>query len=118
MIERPGKSDKSGAPPDYLNVAVTFERPDLSDLGERSLGSGDRSAIFEARTSQSAAFRDRMVAWLEDQLLSDEVYRVGDPTAFSTLFVVASPQVVERLSEIPGVVDVSEAGGSDFKLLT
>src|SRR5215203_2840057 len=118
MIGRPDTSKKPAAPPDYLNVAVAFERPEVSGPDKRSSNSGDRSAIYQSRTGQATTFRDRLVAWLNDQHLFDEVYRLGDPTVFSTLFVIASPHVVERLSEAPGVVDVTVVGESDFKLLT
>lgn len=114
MIGPPGKRDKATPPPDYLSVAVTFERPDLDG---RSSTSSDRDGIFKARSAQAATFRDHLVAWLDEQHLLDEVYRVSEPTAFSTLFVVASPLVVERLDEAPGVVEVSETGESDFTLL-
>jgi hypothetical protein len=101
-------------PPGYVNVAVSFARPPTEEGGAVK---ADRGAMYQARKAEATEFRDQLLTWLDDERLAGDVHRVGAPTAFNTLFVVASPQVVERLGECPGVVNVATTDGSGLERL-
>jgi hypothetical protein len=85
-----------------ITLAVQLERP-----SPKALGQYDRAQKYRILRDNTSQTRDKLIAWIEDQGLSDEVYRIGDPTAFNLLFIDATPEVAERLAKAPGVVSVS-----------
>jgi len=85
-----------------ITLAVQLERP-----SPKALGQYDRAQKYRILRDNTSQARDKLIAWIDDQGLSDEVYRIGDPTAFNLLFIDATAKVAERLAKAPGVVSVS-----------
>lgn len=85
-----------------ITLAVQLERP-----SPKALGQYDRAQKYRILRDNTSQARDKLIAWIEDQGLSDEVYRIGDPTAFNLLFIDTTARVAERLTKAPGVVGVS-----------
>ena len=83
-------------------VALFLQRPEddvLSDL--------DKGGKYNALKQYNELLRDSIITWLEEQDLAGDVEDVSEPTVFGMLFVTTNPEVVERLKEAPGVLDVS-----------
>lgn len=84
-----------------INVMVTLRRPAPEDLNKYN-----RAEKFRILKENSAKLRMDLIDWIEDQGLSKEVTRIGEPTVFNALFVGCTSRVADRLRQAPGVVDV------------
>lgn len=87
---------------DMVKVAVTLQRPTSADLEHMS-----RSERHRALRENSARLRQGLIAWISEAGMAAEVERIGEPTVFNTLFVVATPRVAEQLRRAPGVTAVA-----------
>ncbi len=96
-------------PLEMVKVAVKLERPASEELAHH-----DRAEKYRMLQSNTADLRKGLVAWIEEQGLSEEVSRVGEATVFNMLFVVCTPRVAEELTRAPGVVSVSPS--EDFRV--
>jgi hypothetical protein len=84
-----------------VKVALTLQRPAAGDLAHLS-----RSEKYRLLRENGARLRDGIIRWLDERGMSGEVQRVGEPTLFNRLFIVATPHVAEQLRRAPGVTDV------------
>lgn len=107
--EKPAEPIRPGYPPDMINVMVTLERPSSEELA--NYNRGQKYELLRQNVTQT---RERLVQWIEEQCLSKEVARVGEPTVFNALFVTCTPGAAELLAQAPGVVSVTPTG--DFKV--
>jgi hypothetical protein len=94
-----------------ITLAVQLERP-----SPKALDQYDRAQKYRILRDNTSQARDKLIAWIDDQGLSEEVYRIGDPTAFNLLFIDATASVAERLAKAPGVVSVSASEGMQVDL--
>lgn len=94
-----------------IQVMVQVARP-----APEALEGAKRGEKYEALRENSLRQRERLVHWLEDEGLEDEVDRVGPPTAFDLLFVDCTLRVAERLPEAPGVIKVSQVSAFGVSL--
>lgn len=85
-----------------IDIMVTLGRPSSAELS--ALNRADKYRILKDNTS---ARRTELIAWIEDHDLKDEVARVGEPTAFNSLFITCTPRVAGMLATAPGVVKVA-----------
>lgn len=92
-----------------VTVMLTLERPSPQDLSHFG-----RAQKYLALKSNATQIRGQLMDWLQERGLADEVLRVGQPTAFNTLFVTSTLGVAEQLTRAPGVVDVRPA--EDFQV--
>ena len=96
-------------PPGMIQVAVVLERPSSEELVQHN-----RAEKYQILRTNTAELRGGLIAWIEEQGLSEEVSRIGEATVFNMLFVVCTPRVAEELTRAPGVVSVSP--GEDFRV--
>ncbi|HWQ13911.1 MAG TPA: hypothetical protein VNL77_14020 [Roseiflexaceae bacterium] len=94
-------SAKSAGSSGMVKVAVTLERPPSDELQHMS-----RAEKHRALRENSARLRQHLISWLDERGMAGEVARVGEPTIFNTLFVVATRRVAEQLRRAPGVTSV------------
>jgi hypothetical protein len=92
-----------------IKVGVVLERPSSEELVQH-----DRGEKYQILRSNTADLRKELIAWIEEQGLSEEVSRIGEATVFNMLFVVCTPRVAEELTRAPGVVSVSPS--EDFRV--
>ena len=107
--KKPVEPIQPDQPPDMIKVAVVLERPSSEELAQHS-----RTEKYQILRGNNEELRKGLVAWIEEQGLSEEISRIGTATVFNTLFVVCTPWVAEELVWAPGVVSVSPS--EDFKL--
>lgn len=107
--QKPVEPIQPDRPLEMIKVAVMLERPSSDELVQH-----DRAAKYQLLRSNTAELRGRLIAWIEEQGLSEEVSRVGEATVFNMLFVVCTPRVAEELTRAPGVVRVSPS--EDFRV--
>lgn len=107
--QKPVEPIQPDRPLEMIKVAVMLERPSSEELVQH-----DRAAKYQLLRSNTAELRGRLIAWIEEQGLSEEVSRVGEATVFNMLFVVCTPRVAEELTRAPGVVSVSPS--EDFRV--
>lgn len=96
-------------PLEMVKVALVLERPSSDELAQH-----DRAEKYQILRTNTAELRRGLIAWIEEQGLSEEVSRIGEATVFNVLFVVCTPRVAEELTRAPGVVSVSP--GEDFRV--
>jgi hypothetical protein len=96
-------------PLEMVKVALVLERPSSEELVQHN-----RAEKYQILRSNTAELRRGLIAWIEEQGLSEEVSRIGEATVFNMLFVVCTPRVAEELTRAPGVVSVSP--GEDFRV--
>jgi len=88
-----------------VRSVVTIERPDAKALAQCS-----RAEKYRRLREHNGQMRTRLLNWIDEHGLSEEVLQVSEPTAFNTLFVVATRHALDELSQAPGVVQVAEDG--------
>ena len=101
MSDRPETADKRH--PDLKTYAVRLERSRSEGFEEF-----DRAEKYRALRSASEEVRRQIAQWVEAEGLVDEIVELGDPTAFSLLFVKSTAEGAQRLRDAPGVVSVVE----------
>jgi hypothetical protein len=89
------------SPNDMVKVALTLERPSSAELAHLS-----RVEKHRVLRENGARLRSAIIRWLDECGMAGEVQRVGEPTMFNTLFVVATSRVAEQLDRAPGVLAV------------
>ncbi len=107
--EKPAEPIQPGHPSDMINVMVTLERPPSKELA--NYNRGQKYAFLRENATR---IRERLVEWIQEQGLSEEVARVGEATVFNALFVTCTPGAAELLTQAPGVLSVTPTG--DFKV--
>jgi hypothetical protein len=107
--QKPVEPIQPDRPLEMIKVAVMLERPSSEELAQH-----DRGEKYQILRSNTAELRGGLVAWIEEQGLSEEVSRIGEATVFNMLFVVCTPRVAEELTRAPGVVSVSPS--EDFRV--
>ncbi len=88
-----------------VRSVVTIERPAAEALAQYS-----RAEKYRRLREHNEQMRTRLLNWINERGLSEEVRQVSEPTAFNTLFVVATQHALDELSQAPGVVQVAEDG--------
>jgi hypothetical protein len=88
-----------------VRVALTLQRPPAGDLAHLS-----RVEKHRVLRENSSRLRSALIRWLDEAGMAGEVERVGEPTVFNTLFVVATPRVADELRRAPGVTSVHADG--------
>jgi hypothetical protein len=96
-------------PLEMVKVALVLERPSSKELAQHN-----RAEKYRILRTNTAELRGGLIAWIEEQGLSEEVSRIGEATVFNMLFVVCTPRVAEELTRAPGVVSVSPS--EDFRV--
>jgi hypothetical protein len=94
-----------------ITVMLTLERPSSEQLSHY-----DRGQKYAALKSSASEIRDRLMKWIDKEGLSQDVARVGEPTAFHTLFVTSTLTAAQQLSRAPGVLGVAPTGDLDVDL--
>jgi hypothetical protein len=94
---------------EMVKVALVLERPSSKELAQHN-----RAEKYQILRTNTAELRRGLIAWIEEQGLSEEVSRIGEATVFNMLFVVCTPRVAEELTRAPGVVSVSPS--EDFRV--
>jgi hypothetical protein len=107
--KKPVEPIQPDQPLGMVKVAVKLERPASEELTQH-----DRAEKYRILRSNTVDRRKELIAWIDEQGLSEEVSRVGDATVFNMLFVVCTPRVAEELTRAPGVISVSPS--EDFKV--
>jgi hypothetical protein len=93
---------KPERPAGYVELTLQLARPKTKELAKI-----DRGQKYKYLRAQGEERRTRLIEWLEAQGLADEVFRVGEATAFDLLFVEATPRVARQLVNAPGVLQVT-----------
>ena len=92
-------------PKRLVRSVVTIERPDA-----KALAHCNRAEKYRRLREHNGQMRTKLLNWIDERGLSEEVLQVSEPTAFNTLFVVATRHALDELSQAPGVVQVAEDG--------
>jgi len=88
-----------------ITVMMMLERQSHKEIRRYS-----RREKYRALKSSATGIRDELMRWIDEHGLAADVARVGEPTAFNTLFVTSTRDAAERLVEAPGVVGVAPTG--------
>lgn len=91
---------------------LTLARPPADELKHQ-----DRGRKYLYLKQSAYQIREQLVAWIDENGLSDDVAQVGQPTVFNTLFVTSTRRAAEQLTRAPGVVDVAPSGEVGIDLL-
>ena len=103
------KTSQPNRSPDMITVMVIVKRPSSEEIAKYN-----RAEKYQVLLENTAQHRERLIAFLEEQGLSQEVSHIGEPTMFNVLFIVCTPRVAEQLTRVPGVVSVSQS--KEFKV--
>jgi hypothetical protein len=107
----PGEPIQPDWPSNMIEVAVTLERPASEELAHYN-----RAEKYKILRENTAKHREKLVAWVTEQGLSEGVAQIGEPTTFNMLSVVCTPDVAEQLTQAPGVVGVARSRGFQVDL--
>ncbi len=88
-----------------VRSVVTFQRPSAEELAHYT-----RGEKYRRLREHNGQMRARLLAWIDEHGLSNEVIQVSEPTAFNTLFVVGTRHAIDELAQAPDVIDVAEDG--------
>ncbi|MGB9752631.1 MAG: hypothetical protein C0183_16235 [Roseiflexus castenholzii] len=88
-----------------IRSVVTLKRP-----ASETLAHCTRTEKYRLLREHNGAARTRLLHWIDEHGLSNEVLQVSEPTAFNTLFVVGTRHAINELSHAPDVLHVSEDG--------
>ena len=99
-------------PRDMAAFTVRVSRPSSKELAEYN-----RAEKFKLLKANSAKHRDEIQTWIQDKGLSDEVFKIEEPTVFNMLFITCTPRVAQSLKDADGVLDVSRNFEFSVKLL-
>jgi hypothetical protein len=81
----------------------------MFDEWRATAGRGRSAAVASARAI-TAENRDRLLAFVAEHGLSDQVARVDHPTAFGAVGLIATPEAAALIKKMDGVSDVLRAG--------
>lgn len=84
--------------------AVLIKEHDRNELD--GLSRYDKAGMLRKNSSQ---VKNRLLKWLDERDLSDQVTYFGPETIFNTLFLDATEEVRHALADNPEVVDISES---------
>jgi hypothetical protein len=79
----------------------------LSRPSPEELAGYNRAEKYKLLKANSVKHRDEIQTWIKDRGLSDEVFKIDEPTAFDMLFITCTPRVARYLKDADGVIDVS-----------
>lgn len=88
-----------------VRSVVTLQRPSAEELAHCT-----RAEKYRRLREHNGQARTRLLHWIDEHGLSDEVVQVSEPTAFNTLFVVGTQHAINELSHAPDVLHVAEDG--------
>ncbi len=92
----------SDSPTNMAAFRVRFSRPSPEELVGYN-----RAEKYKLLKANSIKHRDEIQAWIQDRGLSDEVFKIEEPTAFDLLFITCTPRVAQYLRDADGVISVS-----------
>lgn len=88
-----------------IRSVVTLQRPSAEELAHCT-----RAEKYHRLREHNGQVRTRLLHWIDEHGLSDEVIQVSEPTVFNTLFVVGTRHAIDELSHAPDVLHVAEDG--------
>lgn len=88
-----------------IRSVVTLQRPSAEELAHCT-----RAEKYHRLREHHGQVRTRLLHWIDEHGLSDEVIQVSEPTAFNTLFVVGTRHAIDELSRAPDVLHIAEDG--------
>jgi hypothetical protein len=88
---------------EFHNYAVLIEKPARKEMMGLS-----HAAKYGYLRRHSVATKERLLRWLTERNLSNQVKSVGEETMFNTLFFSATEAVKQALIENPAVISVAE----------
>ncbi|MCS6937862.1 MAG: hypothetical protein NZM94_01245 [Roseiflexus sp.] len=86
-----------------IRSIVTLKRPSPEELAHCT-----RAEKYRRLREHNGQARNRLLHWINEHGLSDEVIRVSEPTAFNTLFVEGTRHAINELAHAPDVLHISE----------
>ena len=102
----------SDSPTNMAAFSVRFSRPSPEELAGYN-----RAEKYKLLKANSVRHRDEIQAWIKDRGLSDEVFKIEEPTAFDLLFITCTPKVARYLRNADGVISVSRNPEFSVELL-
>ena len=91
--------------PNMISVMVTLRRPSSTKLM-----SYNRRQKYSLLKQSATKARVALIDWMAARGLSEEVARVGRPTALNVLFVICTPRAARLMARAPGVAGVAPTG--------
>ena len=91
-------------PPNMIEFMVRVNRPSSEDLAGI-----DRAEKYKLLKANSVKRKDEIKAWIKEQGLDAEVFKIEEPTVFNMLFIICTPKVAEQLEHADAVVSVSRS---------
>jgi hypothetical protein len=88
-----------------IRSVLTLRRPSAEELAHCT-----RAEKYRRLREHNGQARNRLLHWIDERGLSDEVIQISEPTAFNTLFVVGTRHAINELSHAPDVINISEDG--------
>ena len=88
-------------PPHMVEFMVMVNRPSSKEL--KGL---DRAEKYELLKANSVKHKEEIMAWIKEQGLEAEVFKIQEPTVFNMLFITCTPKVAEFLKNADGVLSV------------
>ncbi|MCS6840623.1 MAG: hypothetical protein NZ699_12515 [Roseiflexus sp.] len=86
-----------------IRSVVTLRRPPAEELARCT-----RAEKYRRLREHNGQARTRLLHWINEHGLSDEVIQVSEPTVFNTLFVIGTRHAINELSHAPDVLHVAE----------
>ena len=91
-------------PPNMIEFMVRVSRPSPEELE-----GFNRAEKYELLKENSSKRKDEIKAWIEEQGLDTEVFKIRGPTVFNMLFIICTPKVAEQLEHADAVVSISRS---------
>ena len=91
-------------PSNMVEFMVRVNRPASEDLAGI-----DRAEKYKLLKANSVKRKNEIKAWIKEQGLDAEVFRIEEPTAFNMLFITCTPKVAEQLEHADAVVSISRS---------
>ncbi len=86
---------------DIHTYTVMLERPTSEELADY-----DRAEKYRLLKGMSVESAEALRTWIDENGLSGDVQKIGNPTTFSVLFVTGTERLGEELANAPGVQSV------------
>ena len=93
---------------DFHSYIVGF---DYDDKIEANISTSQRRQQFlDANTDQNIAFQQKLMEWLAEKGLDDEIAGCGEPLCFPILSIRCTPKVAQAIENLPAVNFVTKDG--------
>ena len=87
---------------DKMNeIMLVIDRPHANDI--LHLNRAEKHKLLK---NNSKSTIEEISVWIEEERLESQVEKIYPPTVFNLLFMICTPNVAEKLQELPFINDI------------